>query len=127
MTKFKFYREPGQVIYAEPERWRWVATYTDGSELYQFDAQAEMYHQFREIDQSRLARFTMYTMFDDPPKITIPWREGRKLIHFYANTVSYSSDGSRSSSREYCFGYEENGHKVILHILPDDRIEVRNE
>lgn len=123
MTKYKFYREPGKVIYAEPERWRWVATYTDGTQLFQFDDNEGMYHQFREIEQERLASFTMYSRFD----ITIPWKVGRKLIHFYANTVSYSSNGSRSSSREYCFGYEENGHKVILHILPDDSIEVRGE
>jgi site-specific DNA-adenine methylase len=127
MTQYKFYREPGKVLYADPEYWQWVATYTDGSELYQFDAQTEMYHQFKEIEQDRLASFTMYNNQDDPPEITIPWKKGRKLIHFYSNTMTFSSNGSRSSSKEYCFGYEEDGHKVILHILPDDSIVVKNE
>jgi hypothetical protein len=41
--------------------------------------------------------------------------------------MTFSSNGSRSSSKEYCFGYEEDGHKVILHILPDDSLVVKNE
>lgn len=126
MTVYKFYREPGRYIKAQPERWRWEAYYTDGSSLKQFDDKELLYHQFREIDQSKLDRFVMrHEKSYLVPAITLKFKPWMKLIHYYENTVSMSMGrGPTRHEKVYCFGYEGSKGKTIIRILPDDSIEV---
>lgn len=124
MSDYKFYRDDiGKWVEAKPERWRWVAQYTDGSELKQFGDDG-IYHQFREIDQQRLHTFSMVS--DERPPLVLAWVPGRKLIHFYNNYVKKDSNGT-TLTRIYCFGYEEKGHKVIFCIMPDDGIVITDD
>lgn len=120
MTEYKFYREDVGWIDAQPERWQWVAQYVDGTILKQFDDDG-IFHQFREIDQSRLHTFAMVN--EGKPPFILHWRNGMKLIHFYNNYISFGSSGEMRI-KIYCFGYEERGHKMILCIMPDDGIVI---
>jgi hypothetical protein len=123
MTMWKFYREPG----AEPEevpleRWMWVALYSDDSVLIQFD-QKGVFHQFKEIDQSRLSGFQMVSNDGGKP-IMIHWAPGYKLIHFYRNMRLRIGEPDEQIVKLYCFGYETPASKVIVAIMPDNSIRM---
>jgi hypothetical protein len=124
MTEYKFYREGTGWETVAPERWRWVATYTDGTALKQFDDNG-IFHQFREIEQDRLARFDMVCEGKQP--IVLQWSHGRKLIHFYTNTILRFGASDERRFRVYCFGYEEGKHKLIVMIMPDDGIVITDD
>lgn len=122
MAKYKFFRKDLNTWIETPaETWQWEAHFEDGSVLKQFDDDG-LFHQFAEIDQSRLAMFKMvsphhthsYTLlFSDP---------AMKLIHFYRNTVLNAGTTTEQRSRLYCFGYEkklgQKTQKLILVITP---------
>jgi len=122
MANYKFFRKDQNTwIETPPEVWQWEAHYEDGTILKQFDDDG-LFHQFAEIDQSRLAVFKMvsprhpqiYTLlFSDP---------GMKLIHFYRNTILNAGTSTERRTRLYCFGYEKKigskTEKVILVITP---------
>lgn len=116
----------------EREHWRWVAVYSDGKKLYQFDDRVQMFHQFQEINQEKLVEFRMvsdaipdgHRMAFDP--------ETMKLVHFYRNRrtqqVDYKGEptGEEKRERHYCYGFEKKlaGKvvKVIHQIAPDGSI-----
>ena len=104
------------------ERWGWVAVYKDRTELRQFDEETGTFHQFKEIDQSKLDMFKMvskdklpYTLMFDPNTM--------KLIHYYKTSVL---ENGQIKLRSYCFGYEKNINgvvvKTIATILPTDNL-----
>jgi hypothetical protein len=105
------------------EKWQWVAIYNDGTSLKQFD-DAGFFHQFKEIDQSKLFVFRMvsgsfmYSLIFDPVIM--------KLIHFYQNTTLNMGTDIESKIKVYCFGYEMNiGGKTYKHIsaiMPDNNL-----
>lgn len=108
-----------------PEKWRWVAIYPDGEVLKQFDDSGR-FHQFREIDQSRLVAFSMVCE-DCPVKFTIQFEPGMKLIHFYENTIQKSmSSGKERRIRIPCFGYERNG-ETVLHMIVGNELVTTND
>lgn len=131
MQSFKFFRKDlNEWIEAIPETWQWEAHYEDGTVLKQFDDQG-IFHQFAEIEQSRLAVFKMVSkkysqvysiLFSDPTM---------KLIHFYRNTVLNAGTNAEEHLRAYCFGYEKNINgkvqKVILMITPNNNLIVTEE
>lgn len=122
---YKFYREPGlppeDVL---PERWSWVAHYTDGTILNQFGDDGT-FHQFKEIDQANLVVFQMVS--SDKPAITIHWVPGRKLIHFYRVLKLNVGGDNEITIRLYCFGYETPTSKLIMVIMPTDEIIVLDD
>jgi len=99
-----FYRN-GKPESVAPEIWRWEAHYADGTSLCQFGNDG-IFHQFAEIDQSRLHAFKMvssehshsYTLIFDPQRM--------KLIHFYRNVWLNHATPDEQRVRLYCFGYE---------------------
>ncbi len=131
MLKHKFFRKDLEKwISAAPEVWQWEATYEDGSVLKQYGDDG-IFHQFAEIDQSRLAMFKMvspeysqtYTLlFSDP---------SMKLIHFYRNKVLNAGTDAEERIRYYCFGYEKRVgskvHKTIMMITPTNDLVVTEE
>lgn len=122
---WKFYREPGrdpEVV--QLERCFWVAHYSDGTILKQFDDNF-VFHQFKEIQQDRLIAFSMARA--DAPPIMIHWAPGRKLIHFYRNIKLHVGGEDEVFIRLYCFGYETAHDKMILAIMPDDSIRVLDD
>lgn len=104
------------------ERWSWEAIYTDGTYICQFDDRDGTFHQFREIQQDRLAAFCMVAI--NRPPIIMHWVPGRKLIHFYQNTRLHVGTPNEVFIRLYCFGYETGSDKMIVVIMPDDQIRV---
>lgn len=117
-------KETGQWEAVEPENWRWEAHYSNGEVLKQFD-DSGLFHQFAEIDQSRLFAFKMVS--DDKPPYTLLFPEGGKLIHFYRNIVLGMGTPNMRKIRLYCFGYERNGVKVILVITPTGEAVITND
>ena len=98
MPEWKFYREHGNIKKeerVEPEKWQWVADYGKES-LYQFDKDG-VFHQFKEIDQSKLASFRM--ICEGQKDIIIKWNKDYKLIHFYRNM---SLENGQIRLRLYC-------------------------
>ena len=85
----------------EPVQWRWIAQYTDGSLLYQYDDNTNRFHQFKEIDQSKLGCFQMT---DGERVFTLLFSPGMKLIHFYRNIV-LDFGGDEQRLKLYVFGY----------------------
>lgn len=137
MGDIKIYKtnQNGKEIGIVGERWRWKATYNDGTELRQFDDETGLFHSFLEIEKDKISTFTMYSL-DVPDRaydvILAPWM---KLIHYYHNiwtstfnSISIGEDMVPKGfwTRTYCFGFEENidgkVHKVIYEILPDDTV-----
>ena len=102
--------------------WKWIAMYNDGTMLSQYQDSDLTFHQFREIDQSRLHSFSMVS--DNHPPITLLFEQGMKLIHFYRNTMMNLGDSNEIFIRLYCFGYELNGVKVIIVIMPNGSIAI---
>lgn len=106
------------------ERWCWQAVYTDGTTQYQFDTDG--YHKFGEIRQDDLYTFSMISSEGKRPYI-IHWGPGRKLIHFYLNYRLDIGLPTERFFRIYCFGYEQDGNKVILCIMPDDGVVITDD
>jgi len=126
MTEYKFYRESsGQWETVQPERWQWVVQYTDGTLLRQFDPDSGLFHQFNDIDQSRIHSFSM--VCEGLPPFIIAWNPAYKLIHFYMNYIFDANGPNQHSYRVYCFGYQHNGTKTIMCIMPDNGIVVTDD
>jgi hypothetical protein len=126
MAEFRLYRESsGTSEIVEPEKWRWIARYNDGTMLHQFDERDFSFHQFREIQQDNLHSFIMVT--EGKPPIILLWEKGRKLIHFYNHICLDFGGPNETRLKVYCFGYEEPGHKVIFMIMPDDGIVITDD
>jgi hypothetical protein len=112
--RYTFNGEPVQL-----EQWRWTAVFQDGTILEQFDESTGLFHQFKEIDQSKLATFHMsdginkYTLLFNP--------DAMKLIHYYKK---YHLDvgGTDTKLTLYVFGYEVKGHKVLNVITPTGEV-----
>jgi len=114
---YKFLRD-GVWEDVREEKWKWEAYYSDGTMLKQFGDNG-LFHQFAEIDQTKLSIFKMvsegkpcYTLLFDPLKM--------KLVHYYKN---YRLDMGAKNERfitAYCFGYQIKSRieKMTIMILP---------
>lgn len=137
-----FYPKVGTPCAVEYERWRWVACYTDGSCLRQFEVPQYVYgtsgpstfsacdwtpyvqgryeyHRFDEIDQGRLSVFVMES---DHGRFSVAWMPEYKLIHFYRTVVLEAATYRERRARLYCFGFQCGGVKVINVIMPDNTV-----
>lgn len=126
MSDYKYFRKDlNKWISTSPEIWQWEATYEDGSSLKQFGEDG-VFHQFAEIDQSRLALFKMISP-TFPQTYSILFSDlSMKLIHFYRNIVLNSGTSEEKHIRLYCFGYEKKVgakvQKVIMAITPTNNL-----
>lgn len=120
---YKFIRN-GVAEKVQREAWRWQAHYTDGSVLKQFDDDG-IFHQFAEIDQSRLMWFKM--VHDTAPEQILIFPEGAKLVHKYINTILNAGTVDERRIRLYAFGYQLNGQNHFIAILPDNTVVVTDD
>lgn len=119
-TMYKFLRD-GKEELVKPEIWRWVAFYNDGTSLEQFDKNG-FFHQFQEIDQSRLVAFKMVSP-EHSQVYAIPFDpKTMKLIHFYRRTGLRVGTPDFKEVKFYCFGYESKGSKHLLVIIPNGEV-----
>ena len=117
MTEYKFEKN-GVVEFVKPEKWSWRAYYTDRTILDQFDTNG-FFHQFKEIDQSKLL---MFKMMSKGKAYSLAFKKGMKLIHYYKNVVLYQGTPKEQRLKIYCFGYEKGKNKNIMMILPNDEL-----
>ncbi len=120
--------ETGKKEVVQRERWRWVANYKDGSTLHQFDDETGIFHQFREIDQSKVESFQMVS--DKNPEginLLIP-QDQADLIHFYRNV---RLAGQKEWIKLYFFGWKikDRGRSIqkLICIYPNDKIALVDE
>ena len=116
----------GQTEQVVRERWRWVAYYLDGTKLQQFDDEAGVFHQFAEIEQSKIESFRMVSD-KNPEGIDLLIPQGADVIHFYRkgrlNGQYY---------KLYCFGWkikDERGRSLqkLICIYHNDKIALLDE
>lgn len=117
MVKYKFLKE-NKIIETNKEDWCWEAYYDKGV-LKQFDDEG-WFHQFKEIDQSKLRVFKM--VHETKPPFTLLFNDKMKLIHYYKRYRLDIGTPLERSFTAYCFGYEVNTKgrvtKSILVITP---------
>lgn len=110
-----FYRD-GKPEKVEKEKWCWECVYTDGTIIKQFDDDG-IFHQFKEIDQSRLFAFKMVS---DTFTHTLLWEEGMKLIHYYDEYFLDVNGPNQRRITVYCFGYETAKEKRVFKIINNE-------
>lgn len=104
---YKFYDpELKKDIDVARETWGWIAVYNDGTELHQFDEKTKRFHQFKEIDQSRLNRFVMRAWHTNQ-LFSVLFTPGMKLIHFYRIAVLEVGTPNERRVKFYFFGFEK--------------------
>lgn len=124
--QYFFTNQDGKLEEVAPETWRWEAHYHDGTVLRQFELpenglQHGKFHQFREIDQTKLAAFKMVgwpAEGDLPifPVFVLPFDSERmKLVHYYLNTGLNVGTPEFRKFRWYVFGYKAK-NKGVSHL-----------
>lgn len=125
---YKFNRNGVEEL-VEKEEWYWIAYYSDGTILKQFDDNG-FFHQFKEIDQSRLQTFKMVSD-NHSQKYVIPFEKTMKLIHYYKIAKLYVGTPFYKEVKTYCFGFERivgnKNQKHILMIAPNNEIIVSED
>jgi hypothetical protein len=133
----KFFRN-GVEEKVQPEKWQWIAVYSDGTILKQFD-DSGIFHQFVEIDQSRLSVFKMVS--NESPSyhfeegnasvkektITLLFESGMKLIQYYDRYTFNANTPQQSNLTVYCFGYQKGREKKIFMILPNGELVITSD
>lgn len=105
------------------EKWAWHVYYTDKTELYQFDTDFK-FHQFKEIDQTKLDYFEMISTDNPNLRHSIDCKDVDQIFHFYRNVRLDIGGSNETKLRFYCFGYVKNGVSTYHFILPNNRIVI---
>jgi hypothetical protein len=107
-----------------PERWGWGVVYNDGTELKQFGDDG-IFHQFKEIDQSKVKMFVMYNLDNQSKRIDVVVDPARtQIFHLYRNFILEVGADMGRRVKVYIFGTKDRktGVTQYNYILPDDRI-----
>lgn len=88
------------------------------TQFHQFGADGE-FHQIGEIDQDRVAIFSLYRSDDPTKRIDMPMEKGMRIIFLYKMVKAWYLD---EMVRVYCLGFKKGSVKSFMFILPDDRI-----
>lgn len=120
-TTYTFFREEtGTYETVERELWGWEAVYEDGTVLKQF-ADDGTFHQFKEIDQSKLTVFRMVNQ-DTGAVVTLLFEPGASLFHFYRNAILNQGTEGEIRIRAYCFGFKKEGRCNGVVITPQGEV-----
>jgi hypothetical protein len=111
----------GQTVYVEREHWVWQCRYENGTELHQFNDTDHTFHNFGEIDQTKLQSFHMRNTATDQV-VTMLFPQGAKLIHFYRNVTLDHGGPNERHVKLYCFGYEFGLVHCKFVITPSDEV-----
>lgn len=108
----------------------WIAEYTDGTALPQFDPQTGKENKFSEINQNKLKRFGWYpftkklaqkileneklkvTPTNNPP-YTITTEKGNKLIAHRTNTIKLNTQKNETNHRETVYVLGVKGKEAL--------------
>lgn len=125
--KYTFIREgiPEEV---KDEPWKWEAFYLDETSLKQFGDDG-IFHQFQEIDQSKLKRFVMYNSENGLQHSLIFNPDTMKLLHFYRRVRDLNTNELLGTM--YIFGFEKdvNGKLVshFIYITPTNELVITDD
>lgn len=112
------------------EAWCWEAHYSNGEILKQFSDDG-IFHQFKEIDQSRLVYFIMVSPYSKNRFRIVFDSKTMKLIHFYRNTILDHGTPNESKHRFYFFGYSKilKGKEVLslFSIMPNGELVITDD
>ena len=121
--QYKFFRkEKDEWENVNPELFRWEAHYSNGEVLKQFD-DSGIFHQFAEIDQSRLSVFKMV----GPQTYTLLFEKGMKLIQYYDRYTLNANTPQQTKLTIYCFGYQKGKEKKIFMIMPNGELVITSD
>ena len=106
------------------EKYYWVAIYTDGSFLIQYEKQNEneyLRHSFYEIEQNKLDLFVIKSFNNDKQLFQLQFNPKiMKLIWFWDRNMNLSNNTIETT---HCIGWQETHDnkqiKVILRIKED--------
>jgi hypothetical protein len=116
--------DPPRLEMVPLEKYVWISDFKDGSYLKQFDERDFSFHQFEEIDQSKLLVFIMQSVEDENKRYELHFSPGMKLIHYYRNVGLEIGTPQERKFKLYCFGYEKSGQKVIFSIWPNGEVSI---
>jgi hypothetical protein len=122
--------ETNKIIEVPRERWCWIAHYSDGTKLKQFDDKDGTFHRFAEIDQKRIVSFEMVNE-EEGQSFNLQIPQGADLIHYYRNQVLNFGTGDEKRVRLYNFGWkitiDGKLYKRIIQIFPDNSIRLLDD
>jgi hypothetical protein len=100
--------------------WVWEVIYKDNSRLFQYGEDG-IFHQIREIDQSKLAVFSMRNV-ETNQRVCLFFKEGKKLFHEYENAIINIGTKKEEKLRAFIFGFEGNYIVITIdnHIIFTD-------
>lgn len=118
------FTENGKDINVPLEKWAWHVLYKDGTELKQYD-DAGRFHQFKEIDQSKVAVFEMVSTENPALRHSIDMAQGfDQIFHFYRRSRLNIGTGAETHLCFYCFGAKVGGVSIYHFIMPDNRLVI---
>lgn len=114
------------------EQYSWKAVYEDGTSLFQYDDDSMEFHQFAEIDQSKLHLFQIFNSSNqadgDIPVTTIIFNPAcMKLIHFYKRYTMAMLTPEEQKFTMTVIGYETSNGKVFSVITPQGEVIVTDD
>jgi hypothetical protein len=125
------YLGPNGVETVDGEPWFWVARYNDGLSLAQFDAEDKTFHQFGEIDFSRLSVFEVRRAVAGGQVFSVCMTPGMRPVFFSRTQRLHIGTPMEQRVKLFCFGYQETlggrNVKCILTAYPDGSVTVAND
>jgi hypothetical protein len=113
------------------EPWFWVARYTDGSSLAQFEATDKTFHQFGEIDLARLSVFEVRRAVAGGQVFSVCLAPGMRPVFFSRRAHLEVGTPRDRWVKLFCFGYQETvggrNVKCVLTAYPDGSVAVAND
>ena len=127
-----------------PLTFYWIAYYNDGQCLPQFDPIDGHENFFRDIDQSRLIKFGLYSFTEEMirtvkepfrivpyplPRFEVQLNENQRLIFFRRGRITKQG---KMLPTEYFLGWQENdsdgrNRKILMRIDEQGNVELRAE
>jgi len=114
-----------EIEVVDPVQWMWEAEYQDGTILKQY-ADDRAFHQFKEIDQTKLLAFHMVNK-DTKERKTIIIPTHAKLIHFYRNTRLQVGRADERFFRCFVYGYELPHYRLYCVQMPDGQLFITDD
>lgn len=119
---YDFKNSAGQIEKVSLEKWVWGVVYNDKTELHQFRNEDRSFHQFKEIEQEKVAMFVMYKHEDNTKRFDLVCKDKVQYFHFYRNVVLNANSKEETKKRIYVFGWKTGKKSAYHYIMPDDRI-----
>ena len=120
---FKYFRpELNKYEDVKPQRWRWIALYNDDSRLYQFDLSDATFHQLREIDQTKLKAFIMYSL-KTSFRVVLEFDPRRHKLNHFLRKGRIAREKGFYYYTWYMFGIKDKGNEKLSKYIKIDEFD----